>query len=70
MIKIKSKRRKGGGYTNIPLPNELVKQIDNEIKHGECGYKTKTEFVKEAVREKLRELINLKALKSGIKKQS
>lgn len=59
MAKIKLKR-----YTNIPLPNELVKQIDNEIKNGECGYKTKSEFVKEAVREKLRELTKLKALKS------
>ena len=52
------------GYTNIPLPNELVNQIDNEIKHGESGYKTKSEFVKEAVREKLRELIKLKTLKN------
>lgn len=54
------------GYTNIPLPNELVKHIDNEIKKGGYGYKTKSEFVKEAVREKLRELTKLKALKAGI----
>ena len=59
--------RKDSKYTNIPMPNELVKQIDNEIKNGECGYKTKSEFVKEAVREKLRELTKLKALKSMYK---
>ena len=60
--------RKNSKYTNIPLPNELTKEIDNLIKHGEYGYKTKSEFVKEAVRGKLHELIKLKALKSEIKK--
>ena len=40
-------------YTNIPLPDELAKQIENVINLAEFGYKTKSEFVKEAVREKL-----------------
>lgn len=63
-MKNKAKKR----YTNIPLPDELAKQIENVINTSELGYKTKSEFVKEAVREKLRELINLNALKSEIKK--
>lgn len=50
-------------YTNIPLPDELADQIDNVIKETILGYKTKSEFVKEAVREKLLRLINLKILK-------
>lgn len=50
-------------YTNIPLPDELAGQIDNVIKEAILGYKTKSEFVKEAVREKLFKLINLKILK-------
>jgi len=63
MAKTKLKR-----YTNIPLPNELVKQIDYFIKHGQCGYKTKSEFVKEAVRQKIADIIKLEALKRDYKK--
>ena len=48
MVKIKQRR-----YTNIPLPDELAKQIDGVMNLAEFGYKTKSEFVKEAVREKL-----------------
>lgn len=43
-------------YTNIPLPDELAKQIENVINLAEFGYKTKSEFVKEAVREKIIQL--------------
>lgn len=57
-------------YVNIPLPYQLANQIDRIIKSGECGYRTKSEFVKEAVREKLRESIKLKALRNEIKKYS
>ena len=55
-------------YTNIPLPDELAKQIDHLIKTGDDGYRTKSEFVKEAVRQKISDLINLKALKIETKK--
>lgn len=50
-------------YTNIPLPDELAKQIDNVIEAAELGYKTKSEFVKEAVRERLIELAKFKGFK-------
>jgi len=50
-------------YTNIPLPDELAKQIENVIKTAELGYKTKSEFVKEAVRERLIELAEFKGFK-------
>ncbi len=40
-------------YINIPLPEELAEQIERVIKTAEFGYKTKSEFVKESVREKL-----------------
>ena len=40
-------------YANIPLPDELAEQIDRLIKTANLGYKTKSEFIKEAVREKL-----------------
>lgn len=47
--KIKMRKK----YINIPLPDELAKQIDELIKKSELGYKTKSEFIKEAVRERL-----------------
>jgi len=48
-------------YINIPLPEELAKQIEKVILKSSLGYKTKTEFIKEAVREKLIELAKLKS---------
>ena len=56
----KKKKKK---YTNIPLPDELAKQIDDVIKTADFGYKTKSEFVKEAVRERLIELAKFKGFK-------
>lgn len=50
-------------YTNIPLPDELAEQIDGVIKTAELGYKTKSEFVKDAVRERLIELGKFKGFK-------
>ncbi len=46
-------------YTNIALPDDLVAQIDNIIKKKGLGYKSRGEFVKEAVRNHLRELKKL-----------
>ena len=64
----KIKKTEQQEYINIPLPIGLAKEIDDIIKEGEYGYKTKSEFVKEAVREKLGELINLITLKIEYKK--
>lgn len=50
-------------YTNIPLPDELAEQIDGVIETAELGYKTKSEFVKDAVRERLIELGKFKTFK-------
>lgn len=41
-------------YTNIALPEELVKEIDKFI--GKLGYRSRAELVKEAVRNRLKEL--------------
>ncbi len=43
-------------YRNIALPDDLVERIDSVIKKSKMGYKTRGEFVKEAVRNQLREL--------------
>lgn len=44
----------------ISLPEDLAKQIEFIINNGGMGYKTKSEFVKEAVRKNLIELNKLK----------
>jgi metal-responsive CopG/Arc/MetJ family transcriptional regulator len=43
-------------YTNIALPDDLVEQIDKIIKNKGWGYKSRAEFVKEAVRKLLKEV--------------
>lgn len=45
-------------YTNVALPANLIKQIDKIIKKGGFGYKTRAEFVKEAVRNNLKKVFN------------
>ena len=57
------KKTKQPEYVNIPLPIGLANEIDDIIKEGEFGYKTKSEFVKEAVRERLIELAKFKGFK-------
>jgi len=45
-------------YTNIALPDDLVKKIDLLIKKKGLGYKSRGEFVKEAVRNSLKDIKN------------
>ncbi len=52
-------------YVNIPLPEELTKEIEKIIKKGKLGYKTKSEFVKEAVREKIIEFDKIEISKKA-----
>jgi len=40
-------------YITVRLPKELIEEIDEIIKDRKKGYKTRAEFVKEAVRDKL-----------------
>lgn len=43
-------------YKNIALPDDLVEKIDKIIKKQGLGYKSRGEFVKEAVRNLLKEI--------------
>lgn len=44
------------GYTTIALPNVLIEQVNDIIKNKKNGYISKPEFIKEAIREKIRTL--------------
>ena len=43
-------------YTTVRLPRELMEEIDEIIRHGLRGYKSRAEFIKEAIRDKLKTL--------------
>ena len=40
-------------YRSIRLPEELLDEVEKEVKSGKKGYKSIAEFVKDAIRVKL-----------------
>lgn len=56
-------------YTNIALPDDLAEQINQVMKKSNMGYKSKSEFVKEAVRILLRDLAHYQDLKKSQNKK-
>ena len=51
------------GYVNVGLPIDLIKQIDKVVRKSNFGYKSRGEFVKEAVRASLKKYIEIKKVK-------
>ena len=49
-----------GKYINVALPEEMILEIGKTIEKSNLGYKSKSEFVKEAVRTSLKVLRNSK----------
>ena len=43
-------------YTTVRLPKELMEEIDDIIRQGIRGYKSRAEFIKEALRKRFEEL--------------
>ncbi len=43
-------------YTTVRLPKELILEIDDIIRRRVRGYKSRSEFIKEAVRRRLDEV--------------
>ena len=41
------------GYTTVRLPSKLIEEVDKLIAEGKWGFKTRAEFVKEAIRQYL-----------------
>lgn len=41
-------------YTNVAIPEDLAKEIDNFIKKSKLGFRSRAEFVIEAIRQKLK----------------
>lgn len=44
-------------YTTIAIPDELIKEVDAAVSSGKLGFKSRPEFIKEAIRNLL---LNLK----------
>ncbi len=43
-------------YTTVRLPKELLDELDQILKSGVRGYKSRAEFIKEAIRKRFEEL--------------
>ncbi len=50
-------------YTNVALPEELIREIDKVVKESGLGYTSRGEIVKEAVRKFLKDLAEYKQIK-------
>ena len=46
-------------YTNVGVPQDLIDTIDKIVKNSKLGYKSRGEFVKESVRNSIKELKRL-----------
>lgn len=44
------------GYTTVALPNALIEKVDEIVRDKSHGYISRPELIKEAVREKLRNI--------------
>ena len=49
-------------YTNVGLPEDMIRQIDKVVCKTELGYKSRGEFVKESVRNSIKELMKMKLI--------
>ncbi len=52
------KRKTTDGYNTVRITEELAKEIDEIISSGDMGYRTRAEFVNEAIRLRI-ELLRL-----------
>lgn len=52
-------------YTNISLPDELIKEIDKVVAESRLGYRNRADLCKEAIRNFLRELASYEDLKKS-----
>lgn len=44
-------------YTTVRIPRELMEEVDRIVRHGLMGYRSRAEFVKEAIRDKLKTML-------------
>ncbi|MEM0049669.1 MAG: ribbon-helix-helix domain-containing protein [Candidatus Bathyarchaeia archaeon] len=57
--------REEARYVSIKIPKELMDEVDRIVSAGILGYKSRMEFIKDAVRDKI---LRLRAEVSGEKK--
>ena len=43
-------------FTTVAIPDELIKEVDEVVKPRSHGYRSRPEFIKEAIRKLLREI--------------
>lgn len=70
IIKVSQKVRErgeeeGAKYISVKIPRELMDEVDKIVSAGVLGYKSRMEFIKDAVRDKV---LRLRAEVSGERK--
>ncbi len=46
-------------YTNIGVPRELMEKVEQIVSTSKLGYRTRSEFIIEAVREKVQQIAKI-----------
>ena len=48
--------RRNRMYTNIAVPNDLIEKVERIVGSSKLGYRSRSEFIIEAVRDKVRDV--------------
>ena len=53
IVKSAHERGEASGYVSVKIPKELMDEVDRIVSAGTLGYRSRIEFIKDAVRDKL-----------------
>ena len=56
------------GYTTVSIPDEILNEIDEEIKDHFLSYRSRSEFIIERLGKRLEEIIKLRIEREKIQK--
>mgnify|MGYP000450984473 CR=1 FL=1 len=48
-----SRKEEGSSYISVKIPKELMDEVDRIVSAGTLGYRSRIEFIKDAVRDKI-----------------
>jgi len=51
-------------YVNVSITEDLAKLLDKTLKNTELGYRSRAEFISEAIREKIQKITQKKRVKT------
>ena len=51
-------------YTNVSIPDDLLEKVEQVVSGSRFGYRNRSEFIIEAVREKVQQLSKIKEVQA------